>query len=527
MPLRNVMSYLRRVAGPSSGDPADAELLERFVTARDESAFDALVRRHGPLVYGACRRLLDDSNDADDVFQATFVVLARRAGAIRKRASVGAWLYGVAYRIARRVKAKAERRRAQETQAVTAMSTDPETDRAWHDLRPVLDEELCALPEKYRLPLVLCYLEGKTWDEAARQLGWRRGSMSRRLEKARELLRARLTRRGLDLPAVALAAVLTSSALSAAVPPALHAHTLEAAGTALPSALAPLVQGELQYMALTKLKWALTLVASLGVLTLGVGFWAFRSASVAAPIPAEKKEADIKLPEDPKAAVITFDHLGSRLRRENNDPVMVVRADGTVIVNDPYGLGAGCESKLTPRELQDLLRYVVREKEFFNYDDAKVKAAIAEDAKNKPGVKVSGAWTTVVRVHADGKEHAASQYALDNMAGLHPAVKELGQFRDIEGRLQRVQWTATAGGADAVTAALKLGNERLKKEQPKAPELTLDDFTGAHKAPDGKVVLRFLRTKIDAAKNPQTFVAATIERPAKGDPTVTVRTKLE
>src|SRR5579859_3952745 len=136
-PLQTVLSYVRRVAVPGGGDSPDGVLLERFLASRDESAFEALVRRHGPLVLGACRRLLADPNDADDVFQATFVVLARKAGAIRNRASVGAWLYGVAYRIARRAKARAERRRIEESQAVIATSSDPADLRAWHELRPV------------------------------------------------------------------------------------------------------------------------------------------------------------------------------------------------------------------------------------------------------------------------------------------------------------------------------------------------------------------------------------------------------
>jgi RNA polymerase sigma factor (sigma-70 family) len=174
-------------------EQTDQELLGRFVRHQDETAFAMLVERHGPMVLGVCRRLLGNSHDAEDAFQATFVVLVRRADSLERPELLGSWLYGVAYRIARKARVQACRRRQQERQAASVVTaTEPPTDLAWRELRETLDDELNRLPEKYRLPLILCYLQGLTNEEAARRLGWPLGSMSYRLARGRELLRQRL-----------------------------------------------------------------------------------------------------------------------------------------------------------------------------------------------------------------------------------------------------------------------------------------------------------------------------------------------
>jgi RNA polymerase sigma-70 factor (ECF subfamily) len=182
--------------GPPRGTGgSDRELLERFARGQDEEAFEALVQRHGPLVLGVCRRVLRDWEDAQDAFQATFFVLARKAGSLAKPEALGNWLYGVAYRTAVKAKARAARRRECERQAGRA-TPNPASEEARRDLCEVLGEELSRLPEKYRAPLVHCYLEGKTNQEAARELGCPLGSMSGRLARGRELLRERLAAPG-------------------------------------------------------------------------------------------------------------------------------------------------------------------------------------------------------------------------------------------------------------------------------------------------------------------------------------------
>jgi RNA polymerase sigma factor (sigma-70 family) len=206
----------------------DDQLLARFFQAREDAAFGVLLERYGPLVYGICQRILGDAAEAEDAFQATFLVLVRKGNTLRQPGRLANWLYGVAYRTARKLRAKAALRTKTERQASDMPTRNPVEDMTYDELRGVLDEEISKLPEKYSLPLVLCYLEGKTNAEAAAQLGWPEGSMSRRLSRARELLRSRLAKRGMALTAALIAAVFSRSA-TAAVPPDLLASTVHAA----------------------------------------------------------------------------------------------------------------------------------------------------------------------------------------------------------------------------------------------------------------------------------------------------------
>lgn len=206
----------------------DAQLLERFIAHRDDAAFEAMVRRHGPMVLAVCQRVLSDYHDAEDAFQATFLVLVRKAASIVPREMVGNWLYGVAYQTAVRAKVANAKRRAREKQ-VQVMPDPVAPPDLRQDLRPLLDQELSRLPAKYRVPIVLCDLEGKSHREAARQLGWPIETVSGRLARARKLLAARLARRGLALALGSLAVVLPQSAAPACIPPSLLAATIKAA----------------------------------------------------------------------------------------------------------------------------------------------------------------------------------------------------------------------------------------------------------------------------------------------------------
>ncbi|HKB04259.1 MAG TPA: RNA polymerase sigma factor, partial [Gemmataceae bacterium] len=181
-----VLRHIRRQgAAPRDSQTPDAQLLERFAARHDEAAFAALVRRHGPMVLSVCRSVLHHEQDAEDAFQATFLVLARKAGSIRRREAVAGWLYEVAHHVAVRAQADAARRRARERKAPPAPSADPTLDMTLRDLHRLLHQELRALPDRYRLPLMLCYLEGRSHEEAARLLGWSRGTFRGRLDRGR------------------------------------------------------------------------------------------------------------------------------------------------------------------------------------------------------------------------------------------------------------------------------------------------------------------------------------------------------
>jgi RNA polymerase sigma-70 factor (ECF subfamily) len=208
---------------------ADSALLESFLRHGDEAAFGALVQRYGPLVFGVCRRVLQHQQDAEDAFQATFLVLARKAGSISKRECVGSWLYGVAYRIARQAKAKMARLPIYNANLPEVPTVDGLPELVWRDLRPVLDEEVSRLARKYREPFLLCYFEGKTNEQAARQLGCPLGTVLSRLARARDRLRSRLKRRGIALSVAMLATLLAEETASAAVPAALARKAVKAA----------------------------------------------------------------------------------------------------------------------------------------------------------------------------------------------------------------------------------------------------------------------------------------------------------
>ena len=215
--------------GRNDSSPPDGQLLQRYVAKRDEKAFAGLVERYGPMVLGVCERVLQHSHDAEDAFQATFLVLARRATTLDGRGSLGNWLYAVAYRTAIKARQNAVRRRAREQQVLNMSTVLSSEEEEWSDLRPILDEELNHLPEKYRAPLVLCYLEGKTQEQAAQELGWPTGSMSRRMNRARDLLRERLARRGLALSSGLVFMLIAKNVGAAIVSPALAGLTAKAA----------------------------------------------------------------------------------------------------------------------------------------------------------------------------------------------------------------------------------------------------------------------------------------------------------
>jgi RNA polymerase sigma factor (sigma-70 family) len=293
--MNSVLQFLRRAGVPADGGNAtDGQLLESFVIRADDRAFAALVRRHGPMVLGVCRRILGNLHDAEDAFQATFLVLARKASSIQPRHLVGNWLYGVAYRTALEARGASARRRARE-RAAARPEVVQEDNRP--ELQPLLDLELSRLSDKYRIPIVLCDLEGRTRREVARQLGWPEGTVSARLARGRGLLAKRLSRHGLTLSGGAVAFTVSREAASACVPTPLLLSTIEAAtgvvatraaASGLVSGqVAALTRGVLKAMLMRQLKVAAAGLLSVGVLAGAVGALGHRvmARAPAAPTP--------------------------------------------------------------------------------------------------------------------------------------------------------------------------------------------------------------------------------------------------
>ena len=229
-PLDKVIFHLRRAVLLRDGAGlTDAQLLERFLLDHDKAAMEALVWRHGPMVWGVCHRVLRNQHDAEDAVQATFLVFVRKASSIMPRNKVANWLHAVAHQTALNARAKAARMKQREMQVFQMPEPAIVQQELWHDLEPLLDQELRRLPDKYRAVVVLCDLEGKTRKEAARQLGVPEGTVAGHLARARAMLAKRLAKYGPAVSATALATMLVQHTASACVPTGLlHATALAA-----------------------------------------------------------------------------------------------------------------------------------------------------------------------------------------------------------------------------------------------------------------------------------------------------------
>jgi RNA polymerase sigma factor (sigma-70 family) len=337
----NVLRHIRQIlGGGSTGDFSDGQLLDRFRSTRDADAFTALVERHGPMVHGVCCRILPDGNDADDAFQATFLVLARKADSIRRGDSVGGWLHGVAARVAARNRTATTRRRNHERQAAAMQTEVLDPQAVWPEVRPILDEELSRLPEKYRLPVVLRYLQGKSHEETAQELGCPAGTLSWRLSQARELLAKRLARRGVALSALVLETLLQDKAFSATLPPALTAAAAQAGlafvggqtGAGSPQAIL-LAEGVMKTMIGTRLKVAIVALLALGMFGGAWGALAYRNTGTPDMVLAGPNRTETK-PEQPGGKEVG----GLRLILTADKTETVMKADGINV--DPINLKA-------------------------------------------------------------------------------------------------------------------------------------------------------------------------------------------
>jgi RNA polymerase sigma factor (sigma-70 family) len=306
-PTNTVIEQLRTAVLLRDGARlGDGELLGRFLERHDEAALAALVRRHGPMVWGVCRRLLS-YHDAEDAFQATFLVLVKKAASVVPREMVGNWLYGVAHQAALQARRAAARRRTREVQVAVMPDAEAVQQDRWPDVQPLLDQELSRLPDHYRAVLVLCDLEGRTRREVARQLGVPEGTVAGRLARARALLAKRLTARGVTLSGAVLAAVLARNAASAGVPDAVVSGAIRAAGfvAAGQAAAGPvsvkvaaLTEGVLRAMLMSKLKAVVAVVLLLGFLMTGATALCCRTAAARDDPPvAEEWGETRRLPE--------------------------------------------------------------------------------------------------------------------------------------------------------------------------------------------------------------------------------------
>jgi RNA polymerase sigma factor (sigma-70 family) len=338
-----------------TGHQSDEQLLERFLARRDETAeeaFTAIVQRHGPMVLGVCLRILGDRHEAEDAFQATFLVLARKAASVVRRDKVANWLYGVACRTAKQARGRTVRRRAREERVGMSPHIKPSDGDLGNELRKILDEELARLPARYRAPIVLCELEGLSRQEAARRLGVPEGTISSRLARAKMQLRDRLARRGLGLPMVVLSAALVREVGAATLPDALiestaHAAMCVAAGStasvAVAASVVSLTEGVLRTMLLIKMKGIALGLGTLGVIVSGAVVLGQSNAGPAGPFPPTQEHRKDAAPSPAQKAAPTSDDRTDAVERKL-DRILnaldrlagVPTSVGPTMVRDPF-----------------------------------------------------------------------------------------------------------------------------------------------------------------------------------------------
>ncbi len=555
------MDRLRRILRADASPTApDSELLARFIAQRDEAAFEALMRRHGPMVWGVCRRLLVHDQDAEDAFQATFLVLVRKAASLGRRELLANWLFGVARRAALNARMRRARRAHQEQLCGDVLDMVPAREAPCDEISAVLDEELTRLPERYRLPLLLCGLEGMTHVEASRHLGWPTGTVAGRLSRGRALLRSRLVRRGVAVPGAAFAALLAKGTAAPAVPPPLLAAMLRGATVAVSPAVATLARGILRDMFLSRLLTTTMLLAVLALTLGGAGaLWRLLSPGAAVAgqeppsaagvppaagpklvLPADAKKPEIRLPADPSAVVLRLDRFvepGTGLGTS-----MKIHADGRVVVELPEGLlclvptkltayaknqrevkvpGAGpppkniqvVEGKLTAAELQELLRFAVIGQEWFDIDPAEVTA---EYQSAKSASYGADALTTVLHIHTADRSHEVSWPLFSFHPQRVPAVKRLAQVHAVDLRLRNVFYVLLAGGPERVEEIVKLVNKHTRRHFPGAPHFTARDLAGViPSANDAPARYTFSRVR-QMFRNPEFMVW--VDLPREGRP---------
>ena len=380
-PTSDVLQCLRRAVLLHDGaELTDGQLLEGYLGRRDEAALAALVRRHGPMVWGVCRRILRNHYDAEDAFQATFLVLVRKAASIASRELLANWLYRVAYQTALNARAAAAKRGARERQVTTMPEPAVAEPGLWRDLQPVLDEALSRLPDKYRAVIVLCDLEGKTRKNAARQLGMPEGTVAGRLARARVMLAKRLARHGLTVSGAALAAVLSQNVGSAGVPTSVVSSTIKAAGLfaagqtaatgVISTKVAALTEGVLKAMFLHKTKSVaavLMVVAALGICAGGV----LQRIQAQVPPPYSSKASFFKQDEgNLKETVLA---LQKRIWEAN------AKQDVTALKNLLADDFVGLDKNGNPFDKGDELRYVSEWCEF-DHDIKEARALLLNDS---------------------------------------------------------------------------------------------------------------------------------------------------
>jgi RNA polymerase sigma factor (sigma-70 family) len=404
--LTGLMRHLHAAPGPGS---ADRDALAAFVARRDEAAFAAIVQRHGPMVLRACRRVLHHTQDAEDAFQATFLVLARKAGTVGRAESLASWLHGVAIRTALRAKRDAGRRRRREQQAQTGTGPDPAEALAWRDVQALLEVEIRRLPERYRAAFVLCHLEGRSRAEAADELGTSENTLSSRLARARERLQSRLAQRGVHLSAVLAAAVLADATVSA-VSTDFFATTIRSGlqfaarqpVSGITAHALQLTHEALTTMAVARMKWAAGVFAIGGLLA--VGTWGAGQGPGGPPGSAGGPPAPEPAPAEKPAAGVPDADYAQRQRSLKNLKAIALA------MQNYYDTFGHFPTDVTDKAGKPLLSWRVQLLPFLDHQDLYKQFQRDEPWDSPHNLKLLTRMPDVFRVAIDPKDATHTYY---------------------------------------------------------------------------------------------------------------------
>ena len=569
-----IFTSLRRVFGAGAlADAEDQVLLEQFAVHQNEAAFAALLRRHGPMVWGVCQRLVPHRQDAEDCFQATFLVLCRKAGSIGRADQLANWLFGVARRAALNAQSQRARRARHEAPCPSLPDVAGAAPAPWDDTPSVLDEELARLPARYRQPLLLCGLEGMTHAQAGKSLGWPVGTVAGRLSRGREMLRSRLQRRGVMAPGAALPALLVADSAPACVPQQLVSASVRSAvamfmaGQSAPpdisATVAALVRGVIKKMFMHRVLTQ-SVLATVAALALGSAAetWEHRlraetpaPASIRSDLFAPSRgsvlaqapdKPAVHLPSDPNAVVL-------RMNRSVDFSLLpgvslAIFADGRVVAQVPEGLHSLSAQNLTefvrgdhagqekdrnaPRitvlegripiaELEELVRFAVQEQEFFTFDAASIKAAIGEEYQSDWAVHdAKDETTTAFTVQTADRKHTVCWSKLIRSIWDFPGIQPLRQLQGLDQKLTHVYYVLLAGGpehVDAVAATLDSLLQRFYVTHRLAPRLAAADLAGVSQSADGSAV-RYIFSRSTANFELLPQFSVTINVPHQGQP---------
>jgi RNA polymerase sigma factor (sigma-70 family) len=534
--VRQIINYWYRSMRLAAVDrESDEQLLRRFAACRDEVAFEALVRRHGPMVWGVCQRSLFHHQDAEDAFQAVFLVLAKKAGGVGRSGRLANWLYGVARRTSWNLRRRRDGQARREQVAGTLDDRRADTPEPGSGDPEIVDEELARLPDRYRLPIVLCCLEGKTHAEAGEHLSWPTGTVAGRLSRGRALLRDRLQRRGVEVTAVSLGLALAPDLVAAPLRDAsvaalarwASAYAGRATAGAVPEGVRTLAEATAREISPLR---SLVILSGIGGLGLGLiclagqVSWepASGPASSSGP-PALQSEsgpaARIPLPTDPSAVVLRLESVDDKRGEVRHR--LTVRADGRLeaLAGPPDGPAATIRGRLAGEELQDLLRFIVRGQEFFAFDagalDRDLRREYVYDGKlDSPYDPL----TTNIRVRLADREHEASWHQLASASVFFPDEKRLQQLHHVEQRLHNVLLVQVAGGAPQVQPLADWTTRRLRDTYPRLAPFTAADLSGHAPEADGTGVrMTFGRGNKTTGAN---YISATVSVPAHGPPSL-------